>query len=270
MPLATKLWLELLLLLMTDAEAEEEMEQPQCRSINPPHYHKWKCEIMQRGKVVVCHSNLQFLLLLLLPMLFSCFSFTLLSFLLLMLLLWFSSFSFHFVAFCVCWCCCFFFVMSVGWLLGFFIFCIVSHGMESGIMAIQPSKQPVVHPVHAVSSSAAHIPKWKTCLSQVFPLFHVFLFCTLNFSSSSSFWLVGKEIARDDKGGMQCEFFFKVVVGFAATAIRSVGLLVFRSSVVYGAKYHTYIYMALYICICMYIYCTNTLWRQKCTSINFS
>lgn len=148
MPLATKLWLELLLLLTTDAEAEaeEEMVQPQCRSINPPHYHKWKCEIMQRGKVVVCHSNLQFLLLLLLLMLFSCFSFTLLSFLLLLmlLLLWFSSFSFHFVAFCVCWCCCFF--CNVGWLVAWvfhFLHCKSWNGKwHNGHPTIQTASRP--------------------------------------------------------------------------------------------------------------------------------
>lgn len=148
MPLATKLWLELLVLLMTDAEAEaeEEMVQPQCRSINPPHYHKWKCEIMQRGKVVVCHSNLQFLLLLLLLMLFSCFSFTLLSFLLLLmlLLLWFSSFSFHFVAFCVCWCCCFF--CNVGWLVAWvfhFLHCKSWNGKwHNGHPTIQTASRP--------------------------------------------------------------------------------------------------------------------------------
>lgn len=138
----------------------------------------------------------------------------------------------------------------VGWLLGFFIFCIVSHGMESGIMAIQPSKQPVVHPVHAVSSSAAHIPKWKTCLSQVFPLFHVFLFCTLNFSSSS-FWLVGKEIARDDKGGMQCEFFLKWLLDLQLLLfVRWVCWSFGRRLYMVPNTIHTYIWLCIYVYVC--------------------
>lgn len=263
MPLATKLWLELLLLLTTDAEAEEEMVQPQCRSINPPHYHKWKCEIMQRGKVVVCHSNLQFLLLLLLLMLFSCFSFTLLSFLLLMLLLWFSSFSFHFVAFCVCWCCCW----LVAWVFHF-LHCKSWNGKwHNGHPTIQTASRPS-RPCSQLfcctHTKMENVLKPSFPTFSRFPILHTELFFFF-------FFLVGWQGDSEGWQGRNAVWvFFKVVVGFAATAIRSVGLLVFRSSVVYGAKYHTYIYMALYICICMYIYCTNTLWRQKCTSINFS